>query len=152
MEKDLIYIRNLIENKVYKFTTQKKYILSTLIESKNHLTAEEIYNIVKKHSIGIATVYRSLKVFKELNIVKEISIDGINYYEMKIFSKKPLHIHFKCIKCNSIIDIDNLSLYLDYLRLNKSIEEDNNLIIYDTNILQVGLCNKCMEDKDGKTN
>ena len=82
MEKDLIYIRNLIENKGYKFTTQKKYILSTLIESKNHLTAEEIYNIVKKHSIGIATVYRSLKVFKELNIVKEISIDGINYYEM----------------------------------------------------------------------
>jgi hypothetical protein len=29
----------------------------------------------------------------------------INYYELKIYSKKSLHIHFKCSNCNSIIDI-----------------------------------------------
>ena len=78
---------------------------------------------------------------------RKINVDGVNYYEMKIFSGKPLHIHFKCSKCNSIIDIDSKSFDLDYLRLNNKIERDNNLVIFDSNIMLIGLCNKCRGDK-----
>jgi Fe2+/Zn2+ uptake regulation proteins len=152
MEKDLIYFKKIIENKGYKFTRQKQCVLKTLIKSSIHLNAEEIYINVKNYSVGLATVYRSLKMFSELNIIKEISINGVNYYEMKIFSGKPLHIHFKCIKCNSIMDIDNKSLELDYLRLNNKIEKENNLIVSDANIMLIGLCSKCREDKNVKTN
>ncbi len=69
-----------------------------------------------------------------------------NYYEMKIFSGKPLHIHFKCYKCNSIIDIDSQNLNFDYLKLNKRIEEESNVEIYDSDIMFIGLCSKCRED------
>ena len=69
--------------------------------------AEEIYQRVKNDKIGLATVYRSLKLFERLGIVKEIPMDGVKYYELKIYSKKPLHIHFKCSNCNVIIDIDD---------------------------------------------
>ncbi len=69
-----------------------------------------------------------------------------NYYKMKIFSGKPLHIHFKCYKCNSIIDIDSQNLNFDYLKLNKRIEEESNVEIYDSDIMFIGLCSKCRED------
>ncbi|KZL91425.1 ferric uptake regulation protein [Clostridium magnum DSM 2767] len=152
MDRDLIYFKKIIESKGYKFTIQKQWVLKAIIESSIHLNAEEIYKKVKNYSVGLATVYRSLKMFNELNIIKEISINSVNYYEMKIFSGKPLHIHFKCIKCNSIIDIDNNSLALDYLRLNNKIEKENNLIVSDANIMLIGLCTKCREDENAKTN
>ena len=53
-------------------------------------------------------------------------------------SGKTLHIHFKCSKCNGIIDIDSQSLNFDYLKLNKKIEIE----IYDSNIMSIRCINK----------
>jgi len=141
MENALIDLKRIIESNGYKFTRQKQLILKALIESNTHLNAEEIYQKVKNSSMGLATVYRNLKTFCQLNIVKEINITGRNYYEMKIFSKKSLHIHFKCIQCNQIIDIDNRSL--DYLRINRMIEKDSDLLVFDADIMLIGLCSQC---------
>ncbi|MGO5065281.1 Fur family transcriptional regulator [Clostridium sp. FAM 1755] len=147
MSTQLEYFKKLIEEKGYKFTFQKKIILKILVNSSIHLNVEEIYNEIKKENIGIATIYRNLKIFEELGIVKEFNIEGINYYEMKIFSGKPLHIHFKCLKCNSIIDMDNGKLNLEYLKLNRDIECSENLEIYDVNMLFLGLCSRCKEEE-----
>ncbi len=146
MKGNLSHFKNLLEKNGYEFTIQKQIILTIILDSNTHLRAKEIYEKVKENNIGLATVYRALKTFNELGIVKEINVNGISYYEMKIFSGKPLHIHFKCYKCNSIIDIDSQSLNFDYLKLNKKIEQENNLEIYDSNIMFVGLCRKCRED------
>ena len=146
MNDDLIPFRKLLGRNGYEFTMQKKIILRTILDNKTHLNAKEIYEKIKEKNIGLATVYRALRVFNKLGIVKEISINRISYYEMKIFSGKPLHIHFKCYKCNSIIDIDSQSLNVDYLKLNKKIETENNLEIYDSNITFIGLCSKCREN------
>jgi Fe2+ or Zn2+ uptake regulation protein len=145
MNKDLAYFQRIIESKGYKFSTKRQIVLETLMESNIHLNAEEIYKKVKKYKISISTVYKSLKMLSELGIAKEINVNDISYYEMKIFSKKPLHIHFKCSECNRIIDIDNRNLDLKYLKLNKEVEEQNDLIVYDANIMFIGLCSKCKE-------
>jgi Fe2+ or Zn2+ uptake regulation protein len=143
---DLVPFKKLLEKHGYKFTIGKRIVLETLLENKTHLNVKELYEKIKHSNIGVATIYRALKVFKELEVVKEININGIGYYEMKIFSGKPLHIHFKCFKCNSIIDIDSQSLSFDYLKLNKKVEEENSLEIFDSNITFIGLCNKCREE------
>ena len=70
-------------------------------------------------------------------------MDGISYYELKIYSKKPLHLHFQCVKCNDIIDIDEREIALDYLKLNKTIEDKNDLEINDVDIMFIGLCKRC---------
>lgn len=67
---------------------------------------------------------------------------------MKIFCGKTLHIHFKCIKCNSIIDIDSRFLDLDYLKLYNKIPKEGSLLY----LMLIGLRNKCREDENGKTN
>lgn len=63
-------------------------------------------------------MYRSLKLFNELGIIKEISID-------------------------------NKSLNLEYIKLNKKVEEDNNLEVNDIDIMLIGLCSKCKADNKG---
>lgn len=146
MDKDLVCFKEIIENNSFKFTKKRQYILETLIKSNIHLDAEKIYDMVKAKSVGIATVYRSLNLFKELNIIRELNVNGTNYYEMKIFSSEPLNIHFKCVQCNSIIDVENKNLH--YFEL----DNEDNLVIFDTDIMLVGICKKCMEDKNGKTN
>ncbi|WP_186430727.1 Fur family transcriptional regulator [Clostridium sp. BSD9I1] len=146
MNNDLIPYKRLIEKNGHKFTVGKQIILNIILDSNTHLNVKELHEKIKEKNIGLATVYRALKVFKELNIVKEININGTSYYEMKIFSGKPLHIHFKCYKCNSIIDIDSQNLNFDYLKLNRIIEVENNLEIYDSNIMFIGLCNRCREE------
>lgn len=146
MDKDLSFYKALIEKNAYRFTRQKECILKILIKSEKHLNVKEIYEQVKDKHIGLATVYRNLKVFEELGIVKEINVGGKGYYEIKIFSKSPLHIHFKCYKCNRIMDIDDKKIDLEYVKLNRRVEENKNVEIYDANIMLIGLCNKCRED------
>ncbi|MFL0197652.1 Fur family transcriptional regulator [Clostridium sp. WILCCON 0269] len=147
MNRDLSLYEKLIKKEGYKFTTQKKIVLLEMINADTHLSVNEIYERIKGTNIGLATIYRSLKMFNDLDIVKKININDMNYYEMKIFSGKPLHIHFKCSRCNSIIDIDNVDLSLEYIKLNKKVEEENNLEVNDVNIMLSGICSKCKGDK-----
>ncbi|MBW6409609.1 Fur family transcriptional regulator [Clostridium weizhouense] len=150
MDKDLSFYKKLFKKKGYKFTIQKQLILLEIINSNTHLSVKEIYERIKKNNVGIATVYRSLKLFNELNIIKEINTNNISYYEMKIFSKKPLHIHFKCSKCNDVIDIDDRNLNLEFIKLNKKVEKESNVEVNDVNIMLIGLCDKCKANKKCK--
>jgi len=138
-------IRKLIEKKGFKFTKQRRLILEQFFLAHRHLSVKEIYQRLKENNIGLATIYRNVKIFCSIGIVKEIVVDGGSYYELKIYSKKPLHIHFQCVKCNDIIDIDEREVALKYLELNKTIEDINDLEIYDANIMFVGLCKRCRE-------
>ena len=107
MDKDLSLYKKLFEKNGYKFTTQKRIVLLEIINANTHLTVNEIYDKIRNRNIGLATIYRSLKLFNELDIIKQINIDNVSYYEMKIFSGKPLHIHFKCSKCGHKIQTTN---------------------------------------------
>ena len=152
LQKKLLWYREILSRNNIKNTKQRKKILLELMQSSSHLMAEEIYQRVKNDKIGLATVYRSLKLFERLGIVKEIPMDGVKYYELKIYSKKPLHIHFKCSNCNVIIDIDDADINLDYIKLNQKVEMKRELEVNDVNITLLGLCKKCREDLHGKTN
>lgn len=152
MQENLFWYREILSRNGIKNTIQKEKVLLELMQSSSHLTAEEIYQGIKNEKIGLATVYRSLKLFVTLGIIKEIPMDGVNYYELKIYSRKPLHIHFKCSNCNTIIDIDDTDINLDYIKLNQKVEMKKELEVNDANITLLGLCKKCREELYGKTN
>ncbi|MBM6836841.1 transcriptional repressor, partial [Clostridium saudiense] len=69
-----ININELKENlkeKGYKLTPQRRAILDIIIDKEGqHLTAEEIYDEVKKicPDIGLATVYRTVLLLEEVNV------------------------------------------------------------------------------------
>ena len=73
-----------IDRKNLRHSEQRYIILKALWEeSDKHLSAEEIYDRVKQdEDIGIATVYRALKLFKSCSNVSEfllIKFDLILY-------------------------------------------------------------------------
>lgn len=152
MKKNLESIKSIVEKNGYEFTNQKKIISTVILECNVHMNVKDIYDQVKYENVGISTVYRTLNLYKKLGIVKEMNINGTSYYEVKIFSKNPVYIHFKCYKCDSIIDIDSKKLNLEYLKLNNQVEKGNNIEIYDFDIIFGGLCSKCRRDLSGKTN
>ena len=89
LQKNLLWYRELLTRNNIKNTKQKEKILLELMQSSSHLMAEEIYQRVKNDKIGLATVYRSLKLFERLGIVKVIPMDGVKYYELKIIVRSP---------------------------------------------------------------
>ena len=144
---ELQKIKSIIERENLKFTIQKQLILEALLSSKEHMTINELHEKLKVNNIGIATLYRNLDSFKNLGIITEINVEGKAYYEMKIFGRKPIHIHFKCTNCGKIMDIEDNKLYHEYLKLNRLIEE-RDLLIYDSVVTFKGICSDCKKLKE----
>ena len=144
---ELQKIKSIIERENLKFTIQKQLILEALLSSKEHMTINELHDKLKVNNIGIATLYRNLDSFKNLGIITEINVEGKAYYEMKIFGRKPIHIHFKCTNCGKIMDIEDNKLYHEYLKLNRLIEE-RDLLIYDSDFTFKGICSDCKKLKE----
>ena len=63
MDKDLSLYKKLFEKNGYKFTTQKRIVLLEIINANAHLSVNEIYDKIRNRNIGLATIYRSLKLF-----------------------------------------------------------------------------------------
>lgn len=83
-----------------KLTSKRKEILKTLIKAKNHLSAKEIFDRVRKVYPGISfdTVYRNLAILKDLHIINQLDFgDGRGRYEIN--RRQDHHHHMICMKC-----------------------------------------------------
>ena len=72
IEIDYVALKEDLKNKGYKLTPQRRAIVDTIVESEGkHLTAEEIYDEVKKScpEIGLATVYRTILLLEDIGIL-----------------------------------------------------------------------------------
>ncbi|SVE40165.1 uncharacterized protein METZ01_LOCUS493019, partial [marine metagenome] len=90
-----------------KQTSQRETILKAFLEFDGHITIEELFEKSKKldSSIGIATVYRTVTIFKECGLANEQPLpDGKNVIE-KLY-RKPHHDHLLCIKCNKLEEFE----------------------------------------------
>lgn len=89
-----------------KHSHQRKEILSIFLATDKHLTADELYRMVKKRypSLGYATVYRTLKLLCECGLSRELKLeDGTTRYE-HLYGHKH-HDHLICTKCGSFVEV-----------------------------------------------
>ena len=89
-----------------KITPQRSLIYKELLASKDHPSAEALYRKVKKifPAISFDTVYRTLLTFSKIGIADILTLPG----EPKRFDgDKNRHYHFRCMKCDNIIDIND---------------------------------------------
>ena len=131
-----------IHEKDYKVTPQRKIILKTILESSNeHLSSEELYNKVKNKNpeIGLATVYRTLDLLVELEVLQKLDFgDGKRRYE---FSDHKVHHHHHliCIRCNKVFEFED-----DLLdSLENAIMLKVNFKVLDHHLKFYGLCKQC---------
>lgn len=98
--------KQLLKDNGLKFTIQREVILEMLYNSDEHLTPEALHNLIQeKHpdlNTGIATVYRTLSLLEESDMVTSLSFGAQGKkYEL---GAKDHHDHLICTQCGSITE------------------------------------------------
>lgn len=131
-----------LSDKDYKLTPQRRIILKIFLENVDkHLSAEDIYGIVKLQNpeIGLATVYRTLDLFADLDILQKMNFgDGRSRYEFNE-EENHHHHHLICTNCGHVTEFeDDLLESLEAHILKKS-----KFKISDHQVKFYGICEKC---------
>ncbi len=126
-----------------RVTSQRALIMSIIRRGHGHLDADEIYRQAreKEPRLSLSTVYRTLNVLKELELVDELHFDeNHHHYEAKPSTE---HHHLKCLGCGRVVEF-NYPLS-DYLRENVPAVKDFDITATEVNM--IGYCGRCRRKK-----
>ncbi len=88
-----------------KHTEQRDKILRAFLETRDHLSTDELHRIVRQKDsrIGFTTVYRTLKLFAECGLASAVEFhDGVARYEHQYNRRS--HHHMVCTECGSSVE------------------------------------------------
>jgi len=122
-------------------TRQRSQILEEVRSNRNHPTADQIYEGVRRKmpNISMATVYRNLELLAEQGLIRRLETQGKSRrYDYKTFH----HYHVRCIGCDEIGDVvldppDGIELKL---------EDDSGYEILGHSIEFIGICPRCRDE------
>ena len=103
-----------------------------------------MYILVKKNNpdIGLATIYRTLDLFTELDLVKRLDFgDGRNRYELNSDELSHFHHHLICVKCGCVKEFEDDMLET----LESIIAKKLNFHTTDHQLKVYGFCGECHE-------
>lgn len=109
------------------------------MNNRTHPTVAEIYDVLITDipSLSKTTVYNTLNLFVEKELVEEVTIEGS---EMRYDIKDPEgHGHFKCTKCQKIFDVP--------LQIDKIFSDEMSDFLVQAQFVHfVGICPDCQKD------
>jgi Fur family transcriptional regulator, ferric uptake regulator len=126
-----------------KQTAQRDTILSAFLETRDHLSTDELHRLVQKQDarIGYTTVYRTLKLLAECGLASEVAFhDGIARYEHQYNRRS--HHHMVCTGCGSSVEF--FSQEVD--RLEQEIGHKYRYLTTRHTFQIYGLCDKCSNE------
>ncbi len=129
-----------IRNKKLKYTEQRAQILETFLETERHLTAEELYVLVKKKypPIGYATICRTAKLLCECGLCRELKLeDGVTRYE-HLYGHEH-HDHLICLKCGKFIEVVDPEIE----KLQEKLARRERFTLQGHKLLAYGICREC---------
>ena len=105
-------------------------------------SAEDVYVLVKEVApdIGLATIYRTLDLFTELDLLKRLDFgDGRNRYELNDEEFAHFHHHLICVKCGKVSEFEDDMLET----LESIIAKKLNFRTIDHQLKVYGYCSDC---------
>ena len=150
MEKRIERIKEALHDARYKLTPQREVTVRVLLENESsHLSAEDVFMKVKDKypEIGLATVYRTLELLNELNVLDKVNFgDGVSRYDLRKEGAQHFHHHLICIHCGSVEEVEE-DLLTD---VEKIVTRDFNFDVIDHRLTFHGVCKLC-KGKEGNT-
>ena len=125
-----------------KQTEQRNAILRTFLETREHLSTDELHRLVKKTDprIGFTTVYRTLKLLAGCGLASEVAFhDGIARYEHQYQRRN--HHHMVCTECGSSVEFFSP----DIERIEQEIGRKNKYLPTRHTFQIYGVCAKCQK-------
>jgi Fur family ferric uptake transcriptional regulator len=139
-------LKQRLKRRRHKLTPQRQTVLQIFLDHPgDHLSAEDVYGILRdqKSDIGLATVYRSLELLSELELLQKQEFgDGCTRYEVNIPNAEGhQHHHLICLDCGKVMEFDD-----DLLEtLEKDIAEKSGFQIIDHQVKFFGYCKECQK-------
>jgi Fur family peroxide stress response transcriptional regulator len=124
-----------------KVTPQRLSIYGLLLETKQHPSAEAIYEVVKSSmpSISFNTVYKTLGSLEESGLIKKLVVEE-NHYRFDADTSP--HAHLLCVRCNGIEDIPGA--YGRKVQLmREEFASEHGRTIFSEQLYFFGYCCKC---------
>jgi Fur family ferric uptake transcriptional regulator len=140
IKKDLSYILQVLKDKRIKLTSQRKIILDIFLKLGGHVSVEEIFQEIrkKKKNIGLATIYRTFSLLKNLGLVSQREFgDGFSRFE--IVSSH--HDHLICQKCGKVIEFKDERIE----DIQEEIAKKFGFVLISHRHELVGICSDCRE-------
>ena len=136
-----------VARKGLRHTVQREHVLDVFLSTEKHLSAQELYDLVrKKHKgIGYATVARTIKLMCESGVCRQVDFgDGSQRFEHKHGHEH--HDHLICLACGKFEEIYSPELEANQDQLVKKygyVQESHKLDIF-------GLCPRCSGKRRGR--
>ncbi len=146
MKTYLQQFQNYVSQSGLKNTAQRARIVEVFMDSKGHLSTEEVYDMVRAvdPSVGQSTVYRTMKLLSESGLANEVHLgDGITRYEP--FCEEH-HDHLVCEQCGKTVEILNKKLE----KLQETIAEKQGFTLTSHTMCLYGICMDCRKKKPKK--
>ncbi len=136
--KELEILKNHLTKNSLKLTRQRELILTTFLKME-HVTAEQLYHILAKKDphIGLATIYRTLKLFCETDLAQERHFGSQTQFDN--VSHKGHHDHLICTSCGKIVEFQNCQIE----NLQEEVARKNGFTIQTHKLELYGLCENC---------
>jgi Fur family transcriptional regulator, ferric uptake regulator len=133
--------RQAINTTGHRMTPQRALLLEIIQQSEEHLDAEEIHRIARDRGerISLSTVYRTLGLLKELQLVDELHLwDEHHHYESRTTHE---HFHLLCRACGAVTEISGVVVE----EMKGLASRQHEFSIERAEMDCVGLCRECLD-------
>jgi Fur family transcriptional regulator, ferric uptake regulator len=126
----------------YRLTSPRWLVWSVLRSAEGHLTAEEVASRVNQAdpTVNISSVYRSLTLFEDLDLVREshLGIDGSARWEI---AHPDDHFHMVCRRCGKVDH--HVGELVDQVRTH--LGEHHSFQPENIDLVVTGICRDCAD-------
>ncbi|NPA66630.1 MAG: transcriptional repressor [Epsilonproteobacteria bacterium] len=142
-EELLEQFKQLLRENSLKFTIQREAILEALYHTDEHVTPEALHHAILQRypelKIGIATIYRTLSLLEESEIVTSLSF-GTQGKKYELGTKEH-HDHMICTECGSITEFVDEEIE----KKQKKIAQAFGFLMKDHSMQIYGICQQCQQ-------
>jgi len=127
-----------------RVTSQRKLLLDIVNEAGGHLDADELYRRAKAKEprISLSTVYRNLRLFKDLGLVAERHFtEEHHHYEVRDSAE---HHHLVCLGCGEVLEFQCPLTE----KMKRDLEEESQYKVTDIEVSMEGYCPKCQKNNE----
>lgn len=135
-------MKGIMRKEGIRVTKQRVLILEAIASQIVwHVHSKEIYKYVKTRdpNIGLATLYRNLRMFEDMNLIDKVHM----FAQMDMHTlnnKRKDHYHMICLKCGKIHEVNN-----DISSSLKTFALKNGFMVERCRLILFGKCEECID-------
>lgn len=133
-------LKEILQEQGFRLTSQRLVIFEELAHSKDHRSAQEIYDEAQKRlpGLNLATVYRTLDSLHQAGLL-DMMDSGSDQLRFSLHDKDRPHAHLICRHCGKTLELPVGAL--DQLTI--AVRSRTNFQLDLNHLSFLGLCQKC---------